>query len=78
LSLSSGERRDWLKQHARIAECNLSYRRMHESYDAAGSGVDTWRADVPWSAIYLDHLETAAERGYSMDGLRFTLQTPTG
>jgi signal transduction histidine kinase len=68
----------WLKRHAHIAECNVSYQRLHA--DAVDSPPDfrQWRADVPWSAIYLDHLEAAARQGYSMDGLRFTLATPEG
>ncbi len=74
LTLATGEQIEWLKQHARIAECNLSYRRMHHAYVSDGTDVDVWRADVPWSAIYLQQLELAAQRGFSMDGLRFTLQ----
>jgi hypothetical protein len=32
-----------------------------------------WRADVPWSAIFVEHLEMAARQSYSLDGLRFEL-----
>jgi signal transduction histidine kinase len=66
----------WLKQHARIAECNLSYQRLQPADGAAPS--DYWRVDVPWAAIYLEHLDSAARQGYSMDGLRFTLPGDAG
>jgi len=74
----------WLKQHARVAECNLSYLRLQDAnrQPSADRGAPSdsrpWRADVPWSAIYLEQLDTAARQGYSMDGLRFTLPTDDG
>jgi signal transduction histidine kinase len=78
MGLSVAEQLAWLKQHAHIAECNLSYQRLQEANGAAPNDVGRWRSDVPWSAIYLDHLESAARQGYSMDGLRFTLPTAIG
>ncbi len=68
----------WLQQHARVAECNHPYRRLCESQRSAPIDPLLWRADVPWSAIYVEQLETAARQGYSMDGLRFTLPGETG
>jgi signal transduction histidine kinase len=68
----------WLKQHARIAECNLSYQRLHEATGATPTDFRRWRTDVPWSTIYLEQLESAARQGYSTDGLRFTLPAPDG
>jgi signal transduction histidine kinase len=60
----------WLRRHAYIGECNVAYGRLDESSTAAGR---IWRADVPWAAIYLDHLTEAASQGYRLDGLEFTL-----
>ncbi len=74
LTLTTTRQIAWLKQHARIAECNVTYRKMHEAHVSDGSNVDIWREEVPWSAVYLEHLESAARNGFSMDGLRYTLQ----
>jgi signal transduction histidine kinase len=68
----------WLKQHARIAECNLSYQRLQDGQEGAPINSRPLRSDVPWSAIYLEQLDAAARQGYSMDGLRFTLPTNAG
>ncbi len=70
LQTSAPAQLEWLKAHAQVAECNLAYRRMGPE---AGEGSPGFRADVPWSSIYLEHLQTASKQGYSMDGLRFTL-----
>ncbi len=78
LGLPIADQIAWLQRHARIAECNVSYRRLCEAHGPAAQDVGTWRADVPWSAIYVEHLETAARQGYSMDGLRFTVDSASG
>lgn len=65
---------EWLRQHAYIAECNVSYRHLQESETRPADDIGLWRADVPWSAIFLEHLETAAQQGFSLDGLRFELK----
>lgn len=78
LGLPADAQLAWLKQHAHIAECNLSYGRLENGKGAAPSDSRAWRADVPWAAIYLDQLDSAARQGYSMDGLRFTLPTEAG
>lgn len=73
--LSSFEQREWLQKHAYIAECNLQYRRLNDrATGRADPAPRAWRADVPWSAIYLEHLETSARRGFSMQGLRFEME----
>jgi signal transduction histidine kinase len=60
----------WLRKHGRVAECNLSFRQ----FDAVDPAHDIcmWRREVPWSAIYEQHLEQAAKQNFSMDDLRFT------
>jgi signal transduction histidine kinase len=63
----------WLREHAYVAECNLVYLRLNRLFGLPEADVRLWRADVPWSAIYLEHIGTAAHQGYSTDGLQFTL-----
>jgi integral membrane sensor domain MASE1 len=63
----------WLKEHAYIAECNRAYRHLFEGHAVTLDEWQTWRGDVPWATIYLEHLDTAARQEYSMDGLRFSL-----
>ena len=73
LGLAVREQIAWLKEHAYIAECNRAYRHLYEGHAVATDEWQTWRADVPWTTIYVEHLETAARQEYSMDGLRFSL-----
>jgi signal transduction histidine kinase len=68
----------WLREHAYVAECNLVYLQMNRQFGLPESDACLWRADVPWSAIYLEHIGTAAHQGYSSDGLQFTLSTDSG
>jgi len=63
----------WLREHAYVAECNSAYFRLQRPVGPSNTAAELWRPEVPWSAIYLERLEEAARRGYSMDGLQFTL-----
>jgi len=63
----------WLRRHAYIAECNLVYRRLNHRLGVLDPDMRAWRADVPWSAIYLQNLDRAARQNYSIDGLQFTV-----
>ena len=63
----------WLREHAYVAECNLVYLQLNRLFGLPDADSRLWRADVPWSAIYLEHIGTAAQQGYSTDGLQFTL-----
>jgi signal transduction histidine kinase len=65
----------WLRAQAYVAECNLVYLRLNRLFGLPEADARVWRADVPWSAIYLEHIGTAAHQGYSMDGLQFTLSS---
>jgi signal transduction histidine kinase len=65
----------WLREQAYVAECNLVYLRLNRLFGLPEADARLWRADVPWSAIYLEHIGTAAHQGYSMDGLQFTLSS---
>jgi signal transduction histidine kinase len=71
VSLPLAEQRKWLEQHAHVAECSHSYSRLNPP-EATGD-LRPWRRDIPWDAIYDQHLEQAARQDYSMDGLRFDL-----
>jgi signal transduction histidine kinase len=65
----------WLREHAYVAECNLAYLRCNRLLGLPDADARQWRADVPWSAIYLEHIGKAAHQGYSVDGLQFTLSS---
>ncbi|HWS69577.1 MAG TPA: MASE1 domain-containing protein [Steroidobacteraceae bacterium] len=67
----------WLRDHAYVAECNQTYRRLNHQLGIADADIRAWRADVPWSAVYIDHLELAARQAYSIDGLQFKVSTGT-
>jgi signal transduction histidine kinase len=71
--LPAGEQVAWLCEHAYVAEYNLVYLRLNRLFGLPETDAGLWRADVPWSAIYLGHIGTAAPQGYSVDGLQFTL-----
>jgi len=71
--LAAEEQIAWLREHAYVAECNLVYQRLNRLFGLPETDTRLWRADVPWSAVYLEHIGTAAQQGYSADGLQFTL-----
>jgi signal transduction histidine kinase len=73
--LPAGEQLAWLRGHAYVAEYNLVYLRLNRLFGLPEADAGLWRADVPWSAIYLEHIGTAAPQGYSVDGLQFTLSS---
>ncbi|MGO9930488.1 MAG: ATP-binding protein [Steroidobacteraceae bacterium] len=63
----------WLQAHAYVAESNLSYLRLNRQLGLPERAARQWRADVPWSATFIEHLGAASHRGYSMDGLQFSV-----
>src|SRR5271170_1316928 len=65
----------WLRTHAYVAESNLSYMRLNRQLGLPEGDARQWRADVPWSAIFIEHLGAASHRGYSMDGLQFSVSS---
>ena len=69
---------DWLRQFARITECNLPYQRLHHLLSIPDEELRAWRPEVPWSAVYLANLAEAARHDYSIDGLQFTVPSPSG
>jgi signal transduction histidine kinase len=71
--LAVNEQIAWLREHAYVAECNLAYLRFNRLFGLPETDARLWRADVPWSAIYLQHIGKAAHQNYSVDGLQFNL-----
>jgi signal transduction histidine kinase len=71
VSLPPEERLAWLRKHARVAECNLSFKNLDAGEPA--HDTDMWRREVPWSAIYEQHVGQAMDRDFSLDGVRFTV-----
>jgi signal transduction histidine kinase len=63
----------WLQAHAYVAESNLTYLRLTRQVGLPEIDARQWRADEPWSAAFVQHLGAALHRGYSMDGLQFTV-----
>jgi signal transduction histidine kinase len=72
--LPMNEQIAWLREHADVAECNLTYLRLNQQCGLSDTDFHVWRAEAPWSAVFLEHIGAAAHQGYSMDGLQFTLQ----
>jgi signal transduction histidine kinase len=63
----------WLKTHAYVAESNLTYLRMNREMGVSETEVGQWRADMPWFAMFVQHLGAASHQGYSMDGMQFSV-----
>jgi signal transduction histidine kinase len=69
---------DWLHRFAHITECNLPYRRLNHLLSIPDEELREWRPEVPWSAVYVANLAEAASHDYSIDGLQFTVPSPSG
>jgi len=63
----------WLQIHAYVAECNLTYLRMNREMGLSEGEARQWRTDMPWFAMFVQHLGAAAHQGYSMDGMQFSV-----
>jgi signal transduction histidine kinase len=73
--LAPPEQTAWLCEHASVAEWNLVYLRLSRLFGLSDADAHHWRADVPWSRIYLDHIGKSAHQSHSVDGLQFTLSS---
>ena len=73
-ALPMSEQIAWLREHASVAECNLTYLRLNQQCGLPETESHVWHAESPWSAVFLEHIGSAAHQGYSMDGLQFTMQ----
>jgi signal transduction histidine kinase len=61
----------WLCKTARVVEASRSYRQLDPL--APSGGPLPWRREVAWCAAFEDQLSTVVLKGYSIDGLRFTV-----
>jgi signal transduction histidine kinase len=64
----------WLQSHAYVAESNLAYLRIHRDMGLSDADARQWRSDMPWFAMFIQHLGAASHQGYSMDGLQFSVR----
>jgi PAS domain-containing protein len=71
--LPVGEQIAWLQTHAYVAESNLSYLKINREMGLSDDDARQWREDMPWFAMFIDHLGAASHQGYSMDGLQFSI-----
>jgi signal transduction histidine kinase len=71
--LPVGDQIAWLQTHAYVAESNLTYLRMNRDMGLSEAEARQWRADMPWFAMFIQHLGAASHRGYSTDGLQFSV-----
>ena len=62
----------WLKTHAYVAESNLTYLRMNREMGRSETEAHQWRTDMPWFAMFIQHLGAASHQGYSIDGMQFS------
>ena len=72
-ALAADRQTAWLREHAYVAECNRVYRHLNRQFGVTEAEASVWRIDAPWAAIYLAHLQAAAQQNYSIDGLQFTV-----
>ncbi len=63
----------WLQTHAYVAESNLTYLRMNREMGLSEVEARQWRTDMPWFAMFMQHLGAASHQAYSMDGLQFSV-----
>jgi signal transduction histidine kinase len=63
----------WLQTHAYVAESNLTYLRMNRAMGLSETEARQWRTDMPWFAMFIQHLGAASHQGYSMDGMQFSV-----
>ena len=63
----------WLQTYAYVAERNLTYLRMNREMGLSEAEARQWRTDMPWFAMFVQHLGAAAHQGYSMDGMQFSV-----
>ncbi len=63
----------WLQTHAYVAESNLTYLRMNREMGLSETEARQWRADMPWFAMFIQHLGAASHQAYAMDGIQFSV-----
>jgi signal transduction histidine kinase len=71
--LAVGQQIAWLHEQAYVAESNLSYLKINREMGLTDDDARQWREDMPWFAMFIDHLGAASHQDYSMDGLQFNV-----
>jgi len=71
--LPVGDQIAWLQTNAYIAESNHTYLRLNREMGRSEAEAHQWRNDMPWFAMFIEHLGAASHQGYSMDGLQFSV-----
>jgi signal transduction histidine kinase len=72
-NLPVGEQIAWLQANAYVAESNLSYLKINREMGLSDDDARQWRDDMPWFAMFIDHLGAASHVDYSVDGLQFNV-----
>ena len=72
-NLPVGQQIAWLQANAYVAESNLSYLKINRDMGLSDDDARQWRDDMPWFAMFIDHLGAASHRDYSVDGLQFNV-----
>jgi signal transduction histidine kinase len=75
IGLPVNEQIAWLREYAYVAEGNETYLRLSRQNGIPEANARLGRAELPWTASFLEYLETAAQRDYAADGLQFTFST---
>lgn len=69
VALSRAEQREWLRNHARIADSSPAHSRF-DAQDAVGATDDWWESS-PWGREFERRLEGCADGEFDVDGLIF-------
>jgi signal transduction histidine kinase len=72
-TLNVADQVGWLREHAYVAESNLTYLRLNRQIGVPETEDHQFRVDVPWAATFIEHLGAASHQNYEMDGLQFTV-----
>jgi signal transduction histidine kinase len=73
VTLSPDAQRQWLRDHAHVAEGNAVFEQMAAACtEPHGDHGPKWLAERSWCALYEGHLEQAARNGYALDGQRLS------
>jgi signal transduction histidine kinase len=72
-NLTPADQVAWLRTHAYVAECNLTYLRISREMGLSDADARQWRTDMPWFAMFVKHWDAASHHDYSMDGMQFSV-----
>jgi PAS domain S-box-containing protein len=78
VSLPAAEQVAWLRQHAYVGECSMTYESLHARFSPSDAPVDRWQGEIPWSAVLIKNFEHAISAGYVTDDLPVMLKDRNG